>query len=448
MITEITVQNPGATKPLNIDLDIVCNTPEEKILSNVLINSRKCKKWAKIQPEHSEKAIICGSGPSLADNLQKIEEFQDNGGKVFALNGAANYLFKNGIYPDCQIIMDAQPETIDLVGEAKEYLFASQVDPSLFDKVDATLWHSTYGEKAVDEQEGFPSHDDDYCLIGAAATVGNTSLVLLYSLGYREFHIFGMDSSHRGNKGHAFPQPMNDGDPCTIVTFNNKRYTCSFTMRLQIDTFINRARQLQDQGCKINVYGDGLLPEIWNMPEMEEEEKYKAMWNFREYAANSPGERVAALFCTKFDPKGTIIDFGAGSGKGSAKIASLRGRECKVIMADFADNCTDEDNHLPFVHFDLTKGSDIRGDYGFCTDVMEHIPPEDVDKAIKNIMSCVPKCFFQICLLHEHFGALIGQTLHLSVYPADWWENKFIELGFKVEWIESDDVNVRLFVTT
>jgi hypothetical protein len=292
MITQITLQNPEATRPLNIDLDIICNTEDEKILSNVLINSRKCHKWVKIEPENGLKAILCGSGPSLADNLDKIKSLQDEGGKVFALNGAANFLNKNGIYPDFQVIMDAQPETVTLIGSAKEHLFASQVDPSLFDMIEATLWHSTFGSKAVDEQEGFPEHDDDYCLVGAAATVGNTSLGLLYVLGYREYHIFGMDSSHRNGNGHAFHQSMNDGDPCTIVTFNNKEYICSFTMRLQVDTFIHRAKQLVDAGCTINVYGDGLIPTIWNTPKMDEQDKYKAMWNFREYADYSPGQLI------------------------------------------------------------------------------------------------------------------------------------------------------------
>jgi hypothetical protein len=118
-------------------------------------------------------------------------------------------------------------------------------------------------------------------------------------------------------------------------------------------------------------------------------------------------------------------------------------------MADFADNCTDKGNTLPFVHFDLTKGNDtLKGDYGFCTDVMEHIPTEDVDNAIINIMASVPKCFFQICLTQEHFGSLIGQSLHLSVFPAEWWKKKFIELGYKVEWMDSDEANAQFFITT
>jgi hypothetical protein len=99
---------------------------------------------------------------------------------VFALNGAASFLWKNQIKADYQVLMDAQPGTADLVGPAHEYLFASQVDPKCFDGLHhAKLWHATYGSVLVDEQEGFPEHSDDYCLIGASVSVGNTTLALL-----------------------------------------------------------------------------------------------------------------------------------------------------------------------------------------------------------------------------------------------------------------------------
>jgi hypothetical protein len=56
---------------------------------------------------------------------------------------------------------------------------------------------------------------------------------------------------------------------------------------------------------------------------------------------------------------------------------------------DFADNCLDEDirpmletqaHALRFVEHDLTEPLTQSATYGFCTDVLEHIPTEDVDK--------------------------------------------------------------------
>ena len=58
---------------------------------------------------------------------------------------------------------------------------------------------------------------------------------------------------------------------------------------------------------------------------------------------------------------------------------------------------------------------------------MEHIPTYDVDAVIKNIMQCVDRAFFQISLLPDHMGQLIGQHLHVSVFPYEWWASKFCD---------------------
>lgn len=264
MQTDLVVQNPHASQPLRIPLTVDCNTSEERVLANVLKNSRHIRRWVKTLPPHDGVAVLCGGGPSLGDCLTEIPKL----GRVFACNGAAKYLYDRGIKADYQIIMDAKPETASLVGPAKDHLFASQVDPKCFrKKPSATLWHASYGSVLVDEQDGFPKHGDDYAIIGASISVGNTALILLYALGYRTIHVFGMDSSHREGSGHAYRQAMNDEDPCTIVEFNGKSYTCSVTMALQAEYFMERARQLKAEGVNLIVHGSGLLPAMYNSGE-------------------------------------------------------------------------------------------------------------------------------------------------------------------------------------
>jgi SAM-dependent methyltransferase len=451
MITEITFQNPQASMPLRVKLDVVCNTPEEEILANVLTNSKAVKDWVKTEDPHDRIAVICGSGPSLADNLDEIKSRQEKGEELFALNGAASFLDRNGIHPDFQVIMDAQPCTAELVGPAKTHLFASQCNPKCFEMAPgAKLWHSTYGDLEVDRQDGFPEHDSDYCLIGSAASVGNTALVLLYAMGYRTIHIYGMDSSHHDGQGHAFHQAINDGDPCTIVHYNGKEFVASFTMKLQADSFIPRAKQLQDAGCEIYVYGSGLLPEMWNHP-MSEQEKYESMWKHDQYREVAPGELVADKFIEVAGVKSgdVVIDFGCGTGRGAKKIHDLTG--CEFILTDFTSNSLDSDvkagNWYTFYRHDLTEPFAIHSVLGFCTDVMEHIPPDKVDVVINNIMRASERVFFQISLVDDVCGALIGQPLHLSVHPYEWWLNKFEELGYRVEWSEDQGIAALFYIS-
>lgn len=434
MQTELVIQNPNATMPLRIPLTVDCNTPQAKALANVLENSRNARQWIKTLPAHDRVAVVAGGGPSLVETVEEIAAID---GDVFALNGAANYLASHGMMADYQIIMDARVETVDLVGSVKKHhLFASQVDPGCFRKIPtALLWHASYGAIMPDEQDGFPSHDDGYAIIGASVSVGNTALVLLYALGYRTIHVFGMDSSHRNGESHPYRQPMNDGEPCTIVECNGKRFTCSVTMSLQAQYFMERARQLKDAGVAITVHGDGLLPEMFNHPPSEQE-KYRRMWECSEYRAFSPGEQAVAAFLDLVDIRNrSLIDFGCGTGRAGMALADAG---ATVVLVDFTDNSRDAAaRSLPFQRHDLTRPLNRFAEFGYCTDVLEHIPTEDVSLVIENIMSAATTVFFQISTVADSFGSMIGKVLHLTVRPHAWWCDLFERRGYRIAWQET-----------
>lgn len=431
MHAEMVWQNPHASAPLRYGLDVTCNVPDDVILRNCLTNARKVRHWLKSQPAHDRVLAICGSGPSINDDVATIAAMQATGAEVWALNNCANFLRAHGILADAQVVMDALPETLRAVGPAKAHYFASQVDPSLFDAVpDAVLWHATLGDTLIDQQDGFPEHDDDYCLIGSAVSVGNTAMVLAFALGYRTIHLFGYDSSNKGEASHALHQPWNDGEPMTVITFRDKSYTCSLTMSLQAEAFPMRARVLEREGCAIVVHGYGLLPDRWNA-EWSEAEKYTEMWQRPEYRASAPGEECAQIFIDWAQPQGSVIDFGCGTGRGAIK---LHQHGLDVTCMDFTDNSRDDAAmSLPFVRHDLTQPISLRADYGFCTDVLEHLPPEWVRSVIRNIMAAAPCVFFQISTVPDTLGGLLGVELHLTVRRHEWWLNLFTTLGFTVQ---------------
>lgn len=437
-------QNPGAVNPLILPIQLICNTSDEAIFSNIEINSKRPLKWVTGEEAHDGVAILCGSGPSLADKLDDIRWLSASGGKIFAMNGAAKFLYDNGIIPDYQVIIDAREETAQLVGHAKCHLFASQVHPSCFDEVDnAVLWHLQV--EGIDDY--LSDYEDAYCLIGGAASVGNTATCLAYAMGYRNLQIFGYDSSHRGTAGHAFHQKMNDGDPCASVRFGKKDYICSLTMKLQAEKFQDTAKELKKLGCHIEVHGDGLLPDMFNVPRetMTEQEKYERMWNYREYRTVAPGELCVDVFLQIVKPSGKVIDFGCGTGRGSIKIKESG---CDVLLVDFTDNSRDiQAMVLPFLQHDLSKPftTTVFSKYGYCTDVMEHIPPEQVKQVITNIMNTSEVVFFNISTIPDVCGELIGQELHLTVKPHAWWMDLFKELEYKVTWDEEGNI-ASLFV--
>lgn len=432
--------------PLIMPIHVICNTPDDQLYRNIKANSARNNEWMKLQDEHNGVAILCGSGPSLRDSIDEIKELIKQGGKVFALNNAANYLSSIGIMADYQVILDARPETADLIGPAREHLFASQVHPDCFDAMpSAKIWHLQI--ENIDEY--IPVVDGDILFIGGAASVGNTATCLAYSMGYRKMHCFGYDSSNKGESSHAIHQKMNDGEPLCSVRFLDKDYTCSITMKMQAERFLETGSALRIAGCDIEVHGYGLLPDMWNAPKeaLTEREKYVRMWSLPEYRSVAPGELCAETFLKVVNPtnKVKVIDFGCGTGRGALRIHQ---NGIDVHLVDFTDNSRDEEAvHLPFTQCDISENIPLKPvKYGYCTDVMEHIEPEKVEKTINNLMHIADEVFFQISLVPDSMGALIGQDLHLSVHSYGWWMDKFASLGYHVKWSQDDGISAMYHV--
>lgn len=421
-----------------MQIEVACNTEDDVLLANVHQNSRLPLRWVKSLPAHDGHAIIVGGGPSVADYLPSIQQRVALGQTVFALNGAARFLSQSGIFPDYQVILDARPENIALLGPAKEHLLASQCHPNLFSAVsNPTLWHPCM--EGVDET--LPNHDDGYALIGGGTVVGLSAMCLAYTLGYRKLHLYGYDSSHRESAGHAYAQPLNADDPVCKVTLGGKTFTSSLAMAAQAERFPLVCNNLIDLGCIVTVDGDGLImavvEEMGKSPApVAEDEKYRQMWALPAYRDMSPGEGFAAEFVklAGIAKETSVIDFGCGTGRGGRAIHALTG--CSVVLTDFADNCLDAGNQLPFVVSDLAEPIGLKADVGYCTDVMEHIPPEQVRDVIDNIMACVKTCYFKIAMFPDNMGALIGHPLHLSVFPAPIWEAFFSD--YSILHFESD----------
>lgn len=189
--------------------------------------------------------------------------------------------------------------------------------------------------------------------------------------------------------------------------------------------------------------------------ENREQRKYRQLWENPAYRNHAPGELVATEFIQQARPKpgNTVIDFGAGTGRGALTIAAMSGAH--VTMLDFVANSLDHDVRnacttqelMNFVQHDLTDPMPVTGDIGFCTDVMEHIPTDDVDTVLANILASVDRCFFQISLVPDSFGETIGETLHLTVKPFEWWYQKLRDLGAFIIWGDHRGSNGLFYVT-
>jgi hypothetical protein len=447
-IYQMHLQNPHAQNPLIIPVLVLCNTSDEELFENIKANSSLPLDWVAMKPSHGGRAVLVGGGPSVADHLDDIRAMAADGGTVFAMNAASGFLRGHGIDVDYQVIADAKEETSTLVDiGAKNHLFASQVNPKTTAACrDVILWHL-----GIDEIEAqFPAERvqrGGYALVGGGAAVGNSATCLAYVLGFRDLHCFGYDSSHQGEQSHAYDQPMNQFIPSVEVEWAGQKYISSVAMKAQAEKFQITAQGLKQAGCAVTVHGTGLLPAMFNTPagDLTERDKYRLMWQFDGYRDFSPGEVLVSKFVDLVSPDGLIVDYGCGTGKASVAMHSLG---LDVFLVDFADNCRDDAaKGLPFLEWDLTIPLPVRSPYGFCTDVMEHIPGDKVSTVLGNILDASKIVFFQISTVQDVFGDVIGERLHCTIKPSGWWADQFRSLGAEILWQEPTE-NTACFLVT
>ena len=187
-----------------------------------------------------------------------------------------------------------------------------------------------------------------------------------------------------------------------------------------------------------------------------EAEKYGRLWAMPEYRQFSPGQTFASVFLHIARPSrgAAVIDFGCGAGRGALMMSLLGG--LRVTMVDFVRNCLDPEiqeavttqpHALAFLKHDLEQPLPVAAQYGFCADVMEHVPPERVDRVLSNILKAAQHVFFSISTADDRCGALIGEVLHLTVRPHAWWLEKFQERGCLVHWAREESGGSAFYVT-
>ena len=187
-----------------------------------------------------------------------------------------------------------------------------------------------------------------------------------------------------------------------------------------------------------------------------EKDLYKMMWDKPEYRVVAPGEQISHIFLeqAKPKPKSTVLDLGCGTGRGGLNLAVFGNMD--VTMVDFASNCLDADivpmleaqkHTLQFIEADLSQPLPVQAEYGYCTDVMEHIRPHHVDKVLDNCLASAQHVFFQISTVDDAMGVLVGHKLHLSVHDYKWWLAKFNERECIIHWSQESKDSCMFYVT-
>ncbi len=237
-----------------------------------LVNSTRYKiPHLEVVEPHKGRCVIVGGGPSVNaefDNLKEIAE----GSTVCSINGAHNWLVKRGIIPDIHVVYDFDIENIEdcLDGPIHQdtiYYIGSHCHENLYKQLEdykVILYHAY----AIPEEYTnalnllFPNE----VKVGGGFLTLFRTIAIAKILGYRNFNLFGVDSSFEGESSHV------NGYTCANkekelqvwarnqVTGELRQFRTTAGLARQADCFPEFCRIHNELDIKI--YGDGLLSYI------------------------------------------------------------------------------------------------------------------------------------------------------------------------------------------
>jgi hypothetical protein len=168
-----------------------------------------------------------------------------------------------------------------------------------------------------------------------------------------------------------------------------------------------------------------------------ERQKYIELWEgIPEYRDVSPGSDYVDRFVRLIQPQAgaSLIDIGCGTG-----VAGLKFRDehrLEVAWLDLTDAGLDE--QVPrdrFIEAPLwsawaeQRRSWRPWQYGFCVDVLEHIPTEYVMLCVHRIVAACDLALIVVRLEADQFGQLVGGKLHHTIQPYKWWRDRIATVG-------------------
>lgn len=127
----------------------------------------------------------------------------------------------------------------------------------------------------------------------------------------------------------------------------------------------------------------------------------------------------------------SALDYGCGKGNQYSKMLEIDGNAPSTFEAVLGLVVDKFDPAVPqFKDCDLTEQRDLV----FCTDVMEHIPEEDIDFIASELNRLARKALFVTVATYPAKKHLPnGENAHVTVKPVEWWEERFAPVRKRAE---------------
>lgn len=240
----------------SVEMSFTPNMGLDRIEANIRSAIQRECAWFEPREANGETALIIGGAPSLEFDLPYIG-YLANSCQIFAVNNVPSWLERRGLIPDFHVMLDAHPDCLEFVSPniPMKRLYASQCDPAVLNAAGTSLicWHG--GGEAMSRISGHTFRH----VVGGGTTGASRAMVLAYGLGFRKFHLFGLDSSFE-DRVHAYDQGQYE--KTVNVTCGDDTFKTSPQLLGQAEDFRVMFPDLVAAGCEINVHGNGLLKSL------------------------------------------------------------------------------------------------------------------------------------------------------------------------------------------
>lgn len=225
----------------------------DEIWSNVLTNSvRKLPQVTRGSRKSMPVAFI-GGGPSLSGFVDTLRTWE---GKIWCVNGQHDWLLDHDMRPDVCVFTDSAPSMVDYATRPDKrcsFYVASKCNPALFD----ALKHRkvTIAHMVSSQLPGSGIGPDVLVPILGGTTAYTRMLYIAYIRGYRDFHLFGCDSSFADgvqNVGYGSHHTNLE-----TVDWAGKSWPTTREFHRQADELARMSAAACD-GVRITTHGEGL----------------------------------------------------------------------------------------------------------------------------------------------------------------------------------------------
>lgn len=255
-----------------IELKGAVNVDDERLLANVRSAIRRPYPQIRPQQPNSDRVVLVGGGPSLADTEDELIDLIKAGAKLVTVNGAYQWCLERNLFPKTQIVMDARPTNARFLEPALprcNYVLASQCAPETWDAVegreDVWMFHAAAGSDGPLKDLLDHHYLGQWFGVGGGTTVITRAISVLRTLGYLRFDLFGVDSCFLHGQHHAYEQAENAHDlPLTFTVHPTgepekaRQFQCAPWHAKQFEDFLQMIR-VNGEHFLLNVHGDGLL---------------------------------------------------------------------------------------------------------------------------------------------------------------------------------------------